>query len=273
MDIHLINTGFFYADGGAMFGAVPKTAWSRRYPSDELNRCKLAMHCCLILTDVGRVILVDTGVDKKQLGKLDYYGFEEGVDLLDELLSYGIEPSQVTDVVLTHLHFDHCGYVTWVNPQTGSIKPTFPKATYWVSEQQWENAEAPCPLEKDSYLPENMQAVEEANQLRLINHDTYLSSGVELRLYDGHTPGQIVPYIASGEGTIVFAGDVIPLAASVSPAWISAYDLEPTVSYSEKIRMLEEAARERQHLVFGHDAYTPFGKVEKINGFYKAIKD
>ena len=269
MEIDLIDTGCFYADGGAMFGAIPKTAWSRRYPSNEKNGCILTMRSLLISKYPEKIILVDNGAGNKHLNQLSYYNFFNQVDLEEELRKKGITPEQVTDVILTHLHFDHCGYSTRKEEKTGELYPSFPNATHWVSRKQWENFLHPNPLEKDSYFMENMQAIADKGLLRLIDTDTKLGPDIELRIFDGHTPGQLVPYITTSEQTFVFAGDVIPLVASVSPEWISAYDTYPVTSYQEKVRMLEEAAREGQVLIYCHDAYTKCSTVKKVNNFYK----
>lgn len=269
MEIDLIDTGCFYADGGAMFGAIPKTAWSRRYPSNEKNGCILTMRSLLISKHPEKIILVDNGAGNKHLDQLSYYNFFNLVDLEEELRKKGITPEQVTDVILTHLHFDHCGYSTRKEEKTGELYPSFPNATHWVSRKQWENFLHPNPLEKDSYFMENMQAIADKGLLRLIDTDTKLCPDIELRIFDGHTPGQLVPYITTSEQTFVFAGDVIPLVASVSPEWISAYDTYPVTSYQGKIRMLEEAAREGQVLIYCHDAYTKCSTVKKVNNFYK----
>ena len=255
-----------------MFGAIPKTAWSRRYPSNETNGCVLAMRSLLVSNVPEKVILIDNGAGTKHLRQLSYYNFFDLVDLGEELHKRGISPGQVTDVVLTHLHFDHCGYSTLKNEETGEIYPAFPNATYWVSRKQWDNFLHPNALEKDSYFIENMKAIADNGQLRLIDTDTELCPDIDLRLFDGHTPGQIVPYIHTPEQTFVFAGDVIPLAASVSPEWISAYDTFPVTSYQEKVRMLEEAAREGQVLIYCHDAYTRCSTVKKVNDFFKKDK-
>lgn len=270
MKTEQIDTGYFYADGGAMFGAIPKTAWSRRYPSNKTNGCILVMRSLLVTTNEGKIILIDTGAGDKQLRKLSYYRFFDFVDLSEELRKRGIEPGDVTDVVLTHLHFDHCGYATRINNENGQTVASFPNATHWVSRRQWENFSHPNPLERDSYLMENMEAIEQAGLLRLIDEDTPLSPAVSLRLFDGHTPGQIVPYIRMPEQMLVFAGDVIPLAASVSPEWISAYDTYPVTSYAEKVRLLEEACRENQTIVYCHDAYTTASTIKKAGRHYKA---
>ncbi len=251
-----------------MFGAIPKTAWSRRYPSDGENGCVLAMRCLLILTDEGKIVLTDTGAGSKQMERLTYYRFFNLADLSSELRRYGVEPEEVTDVVLTHLHFDHCGNATQTAPGNGQPVVGFPNATYWVSHRQWENFRHPNPLERDSYFPETMEAVQHRGVLRLITEETALCPTITLRLFDGHTPGQIAPYIRTAEQTYVFAGDVIPLAASVSPEWISAYDTYPVTSHAEKCRMLEEAVREKQVIIYCHDAYTVATTVKKVGGYY-----
>ncbi|MDR1455062.1 MAG: MBL fold metallo-hydrolase [Tannerella sp.] len=265
----LIHTGYFHADGGSMFGAVPHRAWSRRYPADGEHRCRLAMHVGLVLARCGRVILIDTGVGDKQLEQLrsTSYGFHDLTDLREALRERGISPGQVTDIVLTHLHFDHCGYVT--RKEHGRIVPAFPEAVCWAGLPQWENALNPHPLEVDSYFPENMESVEKAGRLRLVREDCDLCEGVRLCLYGGHTSGQLVVYVETEGWTAVFAGDVIPLAAQVSPLWISAYDVCPLISFDEKIRLLDRAAAGNQVIVHCHDACTPCSTVKKINNFYK----
>ncbi|MDR1557740.1 MAG: MBL fold metallo-hydrolase [Tannerellaceae bacterium] len=269
MKIQLIDTGYFYADGGAMFGPIPKTAWQHRYPSDDNNRCVLAMRSALLSNNDGRILVIDTGAGNKHLKQLSYYGFFNLTDLGGELSKRGVSREQVTDVILTHLHFDHCGYTTVKDEKNGTLSLAFPNATHWISREQWENCHRPNHLEKDAYFTENIYAAAKANKIRLIDHDTALSEDIHLRLYGGHTPGQIVPYIKTPGRTVVFAGDVIPLAASVSPEWISAYDTFPVTSYYEKIRMLEDAANEEQALIYCHDAYISCSTIKKIKGFYK----
>ncbi|MDR0758236.1 MAG: MBL fold metallo-hydrolase [Tannerella sp.] len=268
--VELINTGYFHADGGSMFGATPRQAWSRRYPCDEQNSCLLAMRAGLVITGCGRIILIDSGVGDKQLERLKNtsYRFFDLTDICKALKARGIAPEQVTDVVHTHLHFDHCGATT--RYECGHVVPAFPEATCWVSRAQWENSLSPTPLEVDSYFTENIDAVGKSGRLHLIDSDCDLCETVRLKLYDGHTCGQIAPCVKTLERTVVFAGDVIPLAANVSPLWISAYDTHPLTSYHEKLRMLNEAAAGNQLIVHYHDAYTPCSTVRKINNFFKA---
>ncbi|MDR2810367.1 MAG: MBL fold metallo-hydrolase [Tannerellaceae bacterium] len=269
MKIQLIDTGYFYVDCGVMFGAIPKTTWQHRYPCNDKNQGVLAMRSALVHSDDGHIVLLDTGAGDKQLKQLSYYGFFNLTNLAEELSKQNILPEQITDVVLTHLHFDHCGYLTRRNESGEMPVMVFPNATHWISRAQWENSRHPNPLEKDSYFTENIEAVSKANKIRLIDEDTELCRDIRLRLYDGHTPGQIAPYIKTPERTVVFAGDVIPLAANVSPEWISAYDTFPVTSYYEKVRMLEEASAQGQALIYCHDAYIRCSTVRKVNDFYK----
>lgn len=271
MNIEIINTGYFYADGGAMFGAIPKTAWSRRYPCNETNGCVLVTRSLLISTDTGKTILVDTGAGNKHRRLLGSYNFFDTVDLGDELRKRGTAPEKITDVILTHLHFDHCGYITQKEQPTGNLYASFANARHWVSRKQWDNFLLPNPLEKDSYLTEDMQLIADKGLLHLIDTDTDVYPDIHLRLFDGHTPGQIVPTIQTSGRTYVFAGDVIPLVASLSPEWISAYDTYPVDSFREKVRLLEEAAIEKQVLIYCHDAYTPYSLCKKVKDYYTKV--
>ena len=263
IQIETIDTGYFYADGGAMFGAIPKTAWNRKYPSDEMNGCVLAMRSLLVQT-ADRCLLIDTGAGYKHLKSLSYYRFFGLKDLKEELCLRNLSPEDITDVVLTHLHFDHCGYCTW--EEGDELRLTFPNATHWVSERQWHAFRRPHPLEKDSFFLEDMDLVEKSGKLCLITGPQVLCPNVTLLLADGHTYGQIVPCIQGNEEPILFAGDVIPLLASVSPEWISAYDVYPIASYDEKIRLLEQAVQGDYRIVFCHDAYTISSKIKKTSG-------
>lgn len=253
-----------------MFGAIPKAAWQRRYPCDESNRCVLAMRSVLITgCHGGRIVLIDTGAGSGQMKRLNHYGFFNLRNLTGELSARGVPAEEVTDVILTHLHFDHCGYATQRDETSGRLSPAFPNAIHWISRRQWENCFHPSPLERDSYFARDINALEKTNAVRLIDADTTLCPGIDLCLYDGHTPGQIAPYIHTPLRTIVFAGDVIPLAACTSLEWISAYDTHPLISYTEKVRMLETAATCRQALIYCHDARLSCSTVRKVRDYYK----
>jgi len=266
MKINKIEAGTFYCDGGAAFGVVPKRVWQKRYPCNEDNFCRMAMRCLLI--EVGdKLVLIDTGTGTKQLEYLKYYNFSEIVDFEQALNALGYSCEQVTDVVQTHLHFDHCGGGTYYSDkEKKEIRLAFPNAAFWVGKRQWENFLNPNAREGDSFFPENMQLIADKGRLRLVEENTNLCPEIELRLFDGHTVGQIAPYIRYNGSTLVYVGDVIPLLANIPIAWISAYDCYPVTSMDDKIKILTEAAENAQTLVFEHDAYNECCTVQNING-------
>lgn len=268
--IELINSGFIMADGGAMFGAIPKRAWSHKYESDDHNLCALAMRCLLAISE-GRRILIDTGMGYKHLEQASYYQPHSLVNIEDAINTLGYKVDEITDVILTHLHFDHCGHATKKDTY-GVIKPTFPNARYWLSKKQWDNLQKPNILEKDSIFEENILSVFESGQLHLIEKDANICDGFYVKLFDGHSEGQIVSYIETeNEGIYSFPGDLIPTTAHVPIAWISAYDICALTSVKEKQRFLEEAERENYTLVYCHDSIHPQSKVKKLNNGFKAI--
>jgi len=268
MKLHKIEAGTFHLDGGATFGVVPKKVWQKRYPCDEENLCRFTMRSLLI--DTGeKLILIDTGTGTKQLDYLKYYDFAGLINFETELNKLGYRCSDITDVILTHLHFDHCGGCTYFNHDRTKVELTFPNATHWVGEAQWKNFLNPNLRESDSYFPENMLAVEEAGKLRLITENQWLCNEVELRLFNGHTVGQIVSYIHTGGKTYIYVGDVIPIAASLPVSWISAYDTYPVTSMEDKKQILDEVVAKHQILIFEHDAYTECCTIKEIYGKYR----
>ena len=280
MKLYKIEAGDFHVDGGAAFGVVPKRVWKKRYPCDEENFCKLNMRCLLVDTG-NKLILIDTGTGDKQLNYLKYYGFKSIINFDTELARLGYSCLDVTDVVFTHLHFDHCGGTTRYNADKSKVELVFPNATHWVGATQWANFLNPNVREGDSYFPENMLPVQEAGKLQLVSANQFICPEVEIRLYNGHTVGQLVSYINAGSQTFVYVGDVIPLAANVPLAWISAYDTNPLMGMEEKKILLDEAAANNQILFFEHDAYTECctivaeykkHKVSKTMTFEEALK-
>ena len=261
---HIIESGYFMADGGAMFGPIPKMYWERKYPCNENNLCVLAMRCLFVETE-NRRILIDTGLGDKH--ELKFYQPHNLKDMVEEIRRIGYELEEITDVVLTHLHFDHCGYATQLD-EDKKVVPTFPNATYWLSKAQWENYRNPRLYEKDSFFAENIEPVFESNQLTLIENDTELFEGFSLQLYDGHTPGQIAVFIDSDKGKIVFPGDVVPTSSHVSLGWVSAYDNNAALAMEEKKRLLDKVVDEERTAIFYHDAHIVSAKVENKNGYY-----
>ena len=268
MKLYKIEAGSFQVDGGAIFGVVPKRVWQKRYPCNEDNFCQLNMRCLLI--DTGeRLILIDTGTGDKQLEYLKYYEFNEIINFEYQLNLLGYHCSEITDVVLTHLHFDHCGGCTQFNEDHTIVELTFPNATHWVGETQWKNFLNPNVREGDSYFKENMIPVQEAGQLKLVSENQWICPEVEIRIFNGHTLGQLVCYIHSEVKTYVFVGDVIPIAPTVPVSWISAYDTYPITAMNEKKVLLDEAAEKQQILFFEHDAYTECCTIKEMYGKYR----
>jgi glyoxylase-like metal-dependent hydrolase (beta-lactamase superfamily II) len=261
MKLYKIEAGNFHVDGGAVFGVVPKKVWKKRYPCDDENYCNLSMRCLLLDTGSKR-ILIDTGTGDKQLNYLKYYGFKEVISFDTELAQLGYTCADITDVVFTHLHFDHCGGTTRYNVDKSAVELVFPTATHWVGAAQWNNFLNPNVREGDSYFPENMLPVQEAGQLELVTENRFICPEVEIRIFNGHTVGQLVSYIHYGSQTLVYVGDVIPLAANVPLAWISAYDTDPLTAMEEKKTLLDEAAARHQILFFEHDTYTECCTIE-----------
>jgi glyoxylase-like metal-dependent hydrolase (beta-lactamase superfamily II) len=232
----ILSSGFFHADGGAMFGAIPKRAWQRRCPAEADNTCVLAMNG-LLLRQGQRVVLLDTGVGAKPLQQRAGYRFH-GLQHLNGLLrEQGLEPEDVTDVVLSHLHFDHCGGCTYPD-DAGRPRVAFPRATHWVHQQQWDSFLQPNGLEADSFRSEDLLPVAEAGLLQLVTEtEITLAPGLRLSAYDGHTAGQLVAFFDTEDGIGVFPGDVIPTRAHLSDLWISAYDIRPLASLSAKMAL------------------------------------
>lgn len=257
-----IETGNFMCDGGAVFGVIPKVLWQKQYPSDDKNFVNLAMRC-LLIDDGERVVLIDNGIGNKQSEKFySHYHLNGEATIEKSLNEAGYNFEDITDMVLTHLHFDHCGYSV-KRTTDNNLVPVFPNANYWVSQNQWNNYLNPNIREGAVYFKENMMPIWEAGQLKIIDQNTHLMPGVELRLYDGHTPGQIIPFIKGEQRTMVYMGDLIPLMASVPLAWVSAYDTDPLKSIEEKQAFLEEAADNGYFLFFEHDINTECCTVEK----------
>lgn len=267
--IHIIESGYIMADGGAMFGAVPKRAWARKYKSDEDNLCRLSMRCVLAVSDQKR-ILIDTGMGCKHTKKVAYYQPQHLQDITDALKHYGYTAEDITDVVLTHLHFDHCGGATY-RDSAGRLVPAFSNARYWLSRKQWDSLQNPNKLEEGSLFADNILPVYEAGQLQLVDMDTILCDGFQLRLFDGHTTGQLVAYIDTERERYVFAGDVVPTVAHISLGWISAYDICALTSLTEKERLLEEVVENDYIIIYCHDESVVSSKIKRLNDDYKAI--
>jgi glyoxylase-like metal-dependent hydrolase (beta-lactamase superfamily II) len=242
-----------------MFGSVPKPLWSRTNPPDERNRIRLAMRCMLLLGH-GRVVLVDDGLGDKFSDKLrDIYRVEPEPSLEHSLEALGLTPGEVTDVLLTHLHFDHAGGST----RRGSrgLEPTFPNARWYVQRRNWENAHAPNPRERASYMPENYDALMEAGVLTLWDGPQRPWPGVETINVDGHTRGQQLVRVAGGGEVAYFVTDLIPTASHVRIPFVMGYDVAAIETMEEKRALLTRAAAEGAWIVLEHDPETAMGRV------------
>ncbi len=239
-------------DGGAMFGVVPKSLWSKYYPANGDNLCNLSMRCLLVV-DEDRKILIDTGIGNKQDAKFfGHYYLNGSHSLADSLKRNYASTDDITDVILTHLHFDHCGGAVEYD-ENRVLKPAFPNARYWISKQQWHLAMNPNHREKSSFLKENFLPLQKSGQLKLIEKDTEIISSVELRLFNGHTEGQIIPFIKYKNRTIVYVADLIPTSAHIPISWICGFDTRPLVLFDEKKAFLEEALKKKYTLFYEHD--------------------
>lgn len=252
MDFHIVDTGLFKLDGGAMFGVVPKSLWSRHVPSDDNNLCNWAARC-LLIQDGNRLVLIDTGLGDKQSEKFFGYYFRSGdTDLVQAVSRQGFHPDQVTDVILTHLHFDHVGGA--VQLKGDKLQLTFPNARYWSTRGQWNWAANPNPREKASFLRENIEPIEESGQLHFIEPGESPFPGVEFLHVDGHTEKMLLPLINRGGQKFLYAADLLPSAAHIPIAWVMSYDVRPLLTMEEKNSVLERAVDERIVLIFEHDA-------------------
>lgn len=253
MRLFSINAGYFKLDGGAMHGVVPKTMWNKVNPADEDNMCSWAMRC-LLIEHGNYKILIDTGMGTKQDDKFFSYYHPHGEDTLEKSLAkHGFTPDDITDVFLTHLHFDHCGGA--IKRDGDKLLPAFPKAIYWSNEKQWESAMNPNEREKASFLRENILPIEESGQLRFADtpdRGEWIQD-ISIRIVNGHTDSMMLPQIKYNDKTIVYCADLIPSAAHVSMPWVMAYDMRPLDTLTEKYKLLNEAITEDYILFFEHD--------------------
>ena len=255
MKLYTINTGNLKLDGGAMFGVVPKAIWSKIYPCDENNLCNWSMRCLLIETD-DRKILIDCGIGDKQSEKFFANYYLNGDDNLDASLAQaGFTVNDITDVILTHLHFDHCGgAVRWNENRTGYI-PTFKNATYITSKAQWEWATNPNNREKASFLKENILPIMERGRIKLVDTDGELFPGISIQIFNGHTDGQVIPFVRYKDKTIVYMADLLPSSAHIPLPYVMSYDTRPLITLKEKEAFMNKAVQNGYVLFFEHDLY------------------
>jgi glyoxylase-like metal-dependent hydrolase (beta-lactamase superfamily II) len=251
MKLHTIDTGLFKLDGGAMFGVVPKTMWSKLYPADDNNMCSWAMRC-LLIEDGDKLILVDNGIGDKQSEKFFSHYYLHGDDTLEKSLkALGFGVDDITDVFLTHLHFDHCGGSVNYNTTKDGYETVFKNATYWSNAKHWDWATKPNAREKASFLTENILPIEQSGQLKFVDDSFDL---FELKTVSGHTESMMLPVLNYKGKTIIYMADLIPSAAHLPIPYVMGYDTRPLLTLGEKESILTEMHQREAVLFFEHDA-------------------
>lgn len=256
MRLHTINTELFKLDGGAMFGVVPKVLWNKLNPADEHNLCTWAMRL-LLVEEADRLILIDTGIGDKQDAKFFSHYYLHGDHTLDSsLAAHGFHRDDITDVLLTHLHFDHVGGAVVRNGDR--LEPAFKNATYWSNKDHWKWATEPNPREKASFLTENILPIQESGRLKFIEvtEGVRFSDHITLRFVHGHTSAMMLPQITFADQTLVYVADLLPSADHFPLPWVMAYDMFPLTTMREKTQFLTEALDNRYILYFEHDSRT-----------------
>ncbi len=256
MKLYTIETGFFKLDGGAMYGVVPKSIWNKLNPADENNMCNWAMRCLLVESG-NRVILIDNGLGDKQDAKFFSHYFLNGNDSLTKSLSkHGFNPEDITDVFLTHLHFDHCGgSVKWNSAKDG-FELAFKNAMYWSNKKHWESATKPNAREKASFLKENIMPIQESGKLKFLDESEKLTPEIAVKFVYGHTEAMMLPVINYNGKTVIYCADLIPSSGHVPLPYVMAYDMQPLVTLGEKATLLKEAVQNNAVLFFEHDPVT-----------------
>jgi len=258
MKIHPLNTGNFKLDGGAMFGVVPKMVWQKTNPADQNNLCDWSMRSMLI-EDGDRLILIDAGIGDKQSEKFFSHYYLSGNDsLIGNLKQLGFSPEDVTDVFLTHLHFDHCGgAIQWNKDRTG-FEPVFKKALYWSTENHWQWATVPNPREKASFLSENILPIQESGQLKFIERTGDFTKNIfpnfDVLFVDGHTESMMIPHIQYKGKTLVFMADLLPSVGHIPLPYVMGYDTRPLLTMTEKEKFLHTATDQEFVLFLEHDS-------------------
>lgn len=253
MKLHSINAGNFKLDGGAMFGVVPKSIWKNLNEADSNNMCNWATRC-LLIEDGDRLILIDNGLGEKQSEKFFSYYFLNGDDSLDKSLkTAGFHRDDITDVFLTHLHFDHCGGSIQWNKDRTFYEPAFKNAIFWSHEQHWEHALNPNAREKASFLAENINPIKESGQLQFIGADLKLGENIEIKVVNGHTESMMIPIVHYNGKKVAFLADLIPSTGHIRPNYVMSYDIRPLDTMKERASFLKEAFENEYTLFFEHD--------------------
>ena len=269
-ELYTIETGDFKLDGGAMFGVVPKTLWSRGIPADEKNRIQMTMRCLLIKSKAtNKLYLIDNGLGTKfseKMMKIYQVDFSER-SMQKSFKEHGFSFEDVTDVIFTHLHFDHCGGTSYLD-EAGNSKFTFPNAEYHVTKTHWETATNPNAREKASFLPENINPLKETDKLHLVDENHEFEPGLSTIIVNGHTLGQQLPLIEGDHKKLCFVADLLPTHVHVPLPWVMGYDMYPAETLKEKEDFLKRAVEEDFYLYLEHDYYKEIIKLEFAEGKY-----
>ena len=266
--LYSIETSQFSLDGGAMFGIIPKTLWEKEAPADEYNRIQMVTRSLLVVSNE-RKIIIDTGNgDKWDDKNRSRYNIDlDKINLSSSLEKYGFIPADITDVFCTHLHFDHAGGNTSI--EDGKIVPTFPNATYWIHQDNWDLANSPSEKDRGSYLAENWSVLAENGMIEYVTDREEFLPGIEIMLTYGHTIGMMHPLIKDGNNTVFYAADIFPMAAHVPLAWVMAYDLNPVQTIKEKLSLLPTMVDKNWTVFFEHDPLRQAGKVTMDGKHYR----
>ncbi|MEE8341302.1 MAG: MBL fold metallo-hydrolase [Candidatus Neomarinimicrobiota bacterium] len=251
-ELYPILTSQFRLDGGAMFGIIPKTLWERKMPSDELNRIQMVTRSLLLVSENKR-ILIDTGNGDKWQEKFKkiYEIDTKSVNLDSSLAEVGLTAEDITDIICTHLHFDHAGGNTKI--EEGKLVPTFPNAKYWINRVNWEVANSPSEKDQGSFMQADWAVLAENDMIKLVDGTAQFLPNIDLIISNGHTPGMMLPVISDDNNTLVYGADLIPTSAHISLPWVMAYDVQPVVTIEEKKQLYSAAVKDNWILFFEHD--------------------
>lgn len=269
MKITTFETGFFLADGGSVFGLLPKQIWMRHYPCDNQNLCKMTMRCMLVETNKYK-ILFDTGIGINNGTNTSSYNFHDLNHIASQLNERNISTAEITHVVLSHLHFDHCGALTYYD-NNGILKETFHNATYIVGKAQYHHAKNSNILDYDSFIESTLTPLHNSERTILIENEFEICDGVKVSVFDGHTPGQLVGFIGKDKPDYIFAADVIPMVLNVRTSSISCYDLCSLDSANSKLRLLDIAKKNSSTIILYHDAISDRVKIKGSSPRYMPI--
>ena len=271
-DLYSVETSEFGLDGGAMFGIIPKPVWEKKVSADELNRVKMVTRSLLLVSDEKK-ILIDTGNGTKWEEKYkkiydintDQYNIEKSLG------KYGFSSEQITDVICTHMHFDHIGGNTKI--KSGKVVPTFPNAKYWISEENWKLANHPSQKDAGSFVENDWKVLAENQMIEIIDGREPFIEGIETFVTHGHTPGLLHPIVSDGSNKLFYGADIFPMVAHIPIPWVMAYDVQPVLTMEEKQKLLQKMEREDWILFFEHDPHIQACTVHKDGKHYKLNKE